>query len=89
MQSKTFAPEPLILPTISVRPASNRSEVADPTGAGDTVAATFTLALVVGATMAEAALLANIAAGLVVRRIGCATNTPDELSAAVTALVQG
>jgi bifunctional ADP-heptose synthase (sugar kinase/adenylyltransferase) len=63
--------------------------VADPTGAGDTVAATFTLALVAGATMAEAALLANIAAGLVVRRIGCATNTPDELSAAVTALVQG
>jgi D-glycero-beta-D-manno-heptose-7-phosphate kinase len=70
-------------------PVSNRSEVADPTGAGDTVAATFTLALVAGATMAEAALLANIAAGLVVRRIGCATNTPDELSAAVTTLVQG
>jgi rfaE bifunctional protein kinase chain/domain len=63
-------------------------ELADPTGAGDTVAATFTLALVAGATMAEAALLANIAAGLVVQRIGCATNTPDELATAITALVE-
>lgn len=68
-------------------PASNLTEVYDPTGAGDTVAATFTLALAVGAPMAEAAVLANIAAGLVVRRIGCATNTPDELMAAVIALV--
>ena len=70
-------------------PASNLSRVFDPTGAGDTVAATFTLALIVGASMAEAAALANIAAGLVVRRIGCATTTPDELAAALTALVEG
>ena len=70
-------------------PASNLTEVFDPTCAGDTVAATFTLALVAGASMAEAAVLANIAAGLVVRRIGCATNTPDELMSAVTALVEG
>jgi rfaE bifunctional protein kinase chain/domain len=69
-------------------PASNLAEVADVTGAGDTVAATFTLALVAGATMAEAALLANIAAGLVVRRIGCATNTPQELARAVDTLVK-
>lgn len=69
-------------------PASNLTEVADPTGAGDTVAATFTLALVAGAQMAEAAVLANIAAGRVVRRVGCATNTPEELCAAVTALVE-
>jgi D-glycero-beta-D-manno-heptose-7-phosphate kinase len=68
-------------------PASNLTEVFDPTGAGDTVAATFTLALVAGGTMAEAAMLANIAAGLVVRRIGCATNTPEELADAVTAQV--
>ena len=61
-------------------PASNLTRVFDPTGAGDTVAATFTLALVAEATMAEAATLANIAAGLVVRRIGCATTSPDELS---------
>lgn len=69
-------------------PASNLTEVYDPTGAGDTVAATFTLALTAGATMHEAAVLSNIAAGLVVRRFGCATNTPDELAAAVTALVE-
>lgn len=68
--------------------AANRAEVADPTGAGDTVAATFTLALVVGATMAEATMLANIAAGLVVRRIGCATNTPDELMQATADLIK-
>lgn len=68
-------------------PASNLADVADPTGAGDTVAATFTLALVAGAAMAEAATLANIAAGLVVRRIGCATTTPDELAGAIQALV--
>lgn len=63
-------------------------EVFDPTGAGDTVAATFTLALVAGAPMDEAAELANIAAGLVVRRLGCATNTPDELMQAIGALVE-
>ncbi len=67
--------------------ASNLTEVFDPTGAGDTVAATFTLALVAGASMADAAVLANVAAGLVVRRIGCAANTPDELASAVRALV--
>jgi D-glycero-beta-D-manno-heptose-7-phosphate kinase len=69
-------------------PASNLTRVFDPTGAGDTVAATFTLALVAGATMAEAATLANIAAGLVVRRIGCATTSPEELSVAITTLVE-
>ncbi len=70
-------------------PASNHSEVFDPTGAGDTVAATFTLALTAGASMADAALLSNIAAGLVVRRLGCATNTPEELIAAVRAQTHG
>jgi len=66
-------------------PVTNLSEVFDPTGAGDTVAATFTLALTAGAEMADAARLANVAAGLVVRRLGCATNTPDELIAAIDA----
>ncbi len=61
------------------------TEIFDPTGAGDTVAATFTLALTAGAAMADAAALANIAAGLVVRRLGCATNTPEELLAAIQA----
>ncbi|HEX6800506.1 MAG TPA: PfkB family carbohydrate kinase [Ktedonobacterales bacterium] len=69
-------------------PASNLTEVYDPTGAGDTVAATFTLALLGGAPMDEAAVLANIAAGLVVRKLGCATNTPDELTQAIAALVE-
>lgn len=55
------------------------SEIVDTNGAGDTVAATFTLALTAGATMAEAAYLANAAAALVVRRMGCASNTPEEL----------
>jgi rfaE bifunctional protein kinase chain/domain len=59
------------------------TELVDPTGAGDTVAATFTLALTAGASMADAAALANIAAGLVIRRLGCATTTPRELSAAI------
>jgi rfaE bifunctional protein kinase chain/domain len=59
------------------------TELVDPTGAGDTVAATFTLALAAGASMADAAALANVAAGLVVRRLGCATTTPRELSAAI------
>ena len=69
-------------------PAFYQGEVADPTGAGDTVAATFTLALTAGATQAEAALLANIAAGLVIQRLGNATNTPQELIAAVRAHAQ-
>ena len=56
------------------------SEIVDTNGAGDTVAATFTLALTAGASMAEAAYLANAAAALVVRRLGCASNTPGELA---------
>jgi rfaE bifunctional protein kinase chain/domain/rfaE bifunctional protein nucleotidyltransferase chain/domain len=55
------------------------SEVVDTNGAGDTVAATFTLALAAGASMIEAAYMANVAAALVVRRLGCASTTPEEL----------
>ena len=55
-------------------------EVSDVTGAGDTVAATLALALAAGATMREAAILANHAAGLVVGKFGPATVTPEELS---------
>jgi len=47
--------------------------------AGDTVIATFTLAIAAGAAPVEAAILANHAAGLVVGKIGTATVTPDEL----------
>ncbi|GCE04156.1 bifunctional heptose 7-phosphate kinase/heptose 1-phosphate adenyltransferase [Dictyobacter aurantiacus] len=67
---------PLHLP---IYPHAFGSEIVDTNGAGDTVAATFTLALTAGASMAEAAYLANAAASLVVRRMGCASNTPDEL----------
>ena len=56
-------------------------EVADVTGAGDTVAATLALALAAGATLAEAAALANHAAGIVVGRFGPATVTASELAA--------
>ena len=59
-------------------------EVADVTGAGDTVTAAITLALASGASPLEAALLANFAAGLVVMKAGTATVNRDELARAVT-----
>ncbi|MBI1746614.1 MAG: bifunctional hydroxymethylpyrimidine kinase/phosphomethylpyrimidine kinase [Acidobacteria bacterium] len=64
-------------------PVLNPSLVVDPTGAGDTVAAAFTLALAGGATMIEAAQLSNLAAALVVCRLGAATTTPGELTASL------
>jgi D-beta-D-heptose 7-phosphate kinase/D-beta-D-heptose 1-phosphate adenosyltransferase len=54
-------------------------EVSDVTGAGDTVVATLAAALGAGATLAEAAILANVAAGIVVGKFGPATVTPGEL----------
>ena len=51
----------------------------DVTGAGDTVIATFSLALAAGASFADAALLANYAGGLVVMKRGTATVTASEL----------
>jgi D-beta-D-heptose 7-phosphate kinase/D-beta-D-heptose 1-phosphate adenosyltransferase len=62
-------------------PAAAR-EVADVTGAGDTVIATMALALAAGATLAEAARLANEAAGIAVAKFGPAVVTPNELAAA-------
>ena len=59
-------------------PAEAR-EVADVTGAGDTVIATMTLALAAGSSLVEAARLANRAAGIVVGKFGPATVTIDEL----------
>ena len=64
-------------------PAANRTEVWDVTGAGDTVIAILALGLAAGAEVLEAARLANVAAGLVVRRLGVATVTPAELLAAL------
>jgi bifunctional ADP-heptose synthase (sugar kinase/adenylyltransferase) len=54
-------------------------EVSDVTCAGDTVVATLSLALAAGATMAEAAAIANQAAGIVVGKFGPATLSAEEL----------
>lgn len=59
--------------------ASAAREVADVTGAGDTVVATLALAMAAGGTLAEAAVLANHAAGIVVGKFGPATLTKHEL----------
>jgi D-glycero-beta-D-manno-heptose-7-phosphate kinase len=64
-------------------PISGSDEVADVTGAGDTVIATFTAALAAGATPEDAAHLANYAGGIVVMKRGTATVSRDELFAAV------
>jgi rfaE bifunctional protein kinase chain/domain len=60
-------------------PIVGSDQIADVTGAGDTVIATFTVALAAGATFAEAARLANHAGGLVVMKRGTATVTAEEL----------
>ena len=54
-------------------------EVFDVSGAGDTVIATFTLAIAAGASPLEATILSNHAAGVVVGKVGTATVTPKEL----------
>jgi rfaE bifunctional protein kinase chain/domain len=64
-------------------PVFGSDEVADVTGAGDTVIATFTLALAAGASAFEAAHLANIAGGLVVMKRGTATVSARELRQAI------
>jgi D-glycero-beta-D-manno-heptose-7-phosphate kinase len=64
-------------------PIYGTDEVADVTGAGDTVIAVFTLALACGATAEHAARLANYAGGIVVMKRGTATVTRAELRAAI------
>lgn len=64
-------------------------EVFDVTGAGDTVIATLAGALASGQVLAEAAALANVAASLVVRKIGVATVTPGEISVSLHQRGQG
>jgi rfaE bifunctional protein kinase chain/domain len=63
-------------------PIHGTDEIADVTGAGDTVIATFTTALAAGAAPIEAATLANVAGGLVVMKRGTATVSPAELAQA-------
>ena len=66
-------------------PISGSDQIADVTGAGDTVIATMTLALAAGATFEEAARLANYAGGIVVMKRGTATVSADELRQAIAA----
>jgi D-beta-D-heptose 7-phosphate kinase/D-beta-D-heptose 1-phosphate adenosyltransferase len=65
---------PFHIPTVA-------QEVFDVSGAGDTVIATFTLAIAAGASSMEAAILSNHAAGIVVGKVGTAVTTPTELLA--------
>jgi rfaE bifunctional protein kinase chain/domain len=71
-------------PTLHI-PIHGSDQVADVTGAGDTVIATFTLALAAGASPAEASRLANCAGGIVVMKHGTATVSAAELRRAVAA----
>jgi rfaE bifunctional protein kinase chain/domain len=71
-------------PPVSI-PVHGTDQVADVTGAGDTVMAAFALSLAAGASFLEAALLSNFAGGVVVMKMGTATVTPEELKAAITA----
>jgi rfaE bifunctional protein kinase chain/domain len=70
-------------------PIFGSDEIADVTGAGDTVIATMTLALSSGASFYEAARLANYTGGLVVMKRGTATVSPDELADAIRRDVPG
>ena len=69
-------------PTVHI-PIYGSDQIADVTGAGDTVIASMTLALAAGATFEEAARLANYAGGLVVMKRGTATIDADELRLAI------
>jgi D-beta-D-heptose 7-phosphate kinase/D-beta-D-heptose 1-phosphate adenosyltransferase len=63
---------PFHIPTVA-------QEVFDVSGAGDTVIATFSLAIAAGASPVEAAILSNHAAGIVVGKVGTATVSSEEL----------
>jgi D-beta-D-heptose 7-phosphate kinase/D-beta-D-heptose 1-phosphate adenosyltransferase len=64
---------PFHIPTIA-------QEVFDVSGAGDTVIASFTLAITAGASPVEAAVVSNHAAGIVVGKVGTAVVSPEELA---------
>ena len=66
-------------------PVHGTDEIADVTGAGDTVISVFTLALACGAPALDAATLANIAGGIVVMKRGTATVAPSELRQSIGA----
>ena len=70
-------------------PVSDKSEVYDVSGAGDTCVATFILALAGGALPLTAAQLSNIASGVAVRKFGTATVSAEELLKKVRELSAG
>ena len=69
-------------------PVFNKSKVFDVTGAGDTVTAIYTLALAVGADSVYAAVIGNIAAGIVIKQFGCATTSIQEILSAMPANIE-
>lgn len=69
-------------------PVFNKSKVFDVTGAGDTVTATYTLALACGAEPVYAAIIGNIAAGIVVKQFGCATTNIQEIMANIPSNIE-
>lgn len=68
-------------------PVFNKSKVFDVTGAGDTVTATYTLALATGANPVYAAIIGNIAAGIVIKQFGCATTSIEEMLEAIPEII--
>ena len=60
-------------------PVFNKTDVFDVTGAGDTVVATYTLALAAGFSKKDAATIGNLAASIVIRYFGCATTSVEIL----------
>jgi len=68
---------------VTFMPIHGSDQIADVTGAGDTVISAFTVALAAGAGAVEAAWLANVAGGVVVMKRGTATVSPQELSASL------
>lgn len=70
----------LITPTMHQHVAAQVQEVSDVTGAGDTVIATLAVMLGAGMELHEAVQLANLAAGIVVGKLGAATVSPEELA---------
>ncbi len=64
-------------------PVARVQDIIDVTGAGDTVIATYTLALAAGADYPDAARLANLAAGLAVMKLGASAPSVAELGQAL------
>ena len=72
-------------PTVHI-PIYGSDQIADVTGAGDTVMATMTLALAAGGSFEQAARLANYAGGVVVMKRGTATVTASRTQTAVSSV---